>query len=67
MSDRHTEMNNTVDQAAKIMRSKIKFNECVAAQFEEKGNTDQAGHLRQINRRIQAAVDLIEEFSGCWA
>ena len=60
-------INQLVLNAATIMESKAEEQAIIAQLLEEKGDHDTAARLRETNKRIAAAIDLMRENEGCWA
>jgi hypothetical protein len=64
--DTGTRNDMIVTMAASIMESRMRQDEMIAEIMAQKGDTATAEILRNKAARIKAAIELIDEFGGCW-
>lgn len=65
--DKSTILNQIVSNAATLMEIKADSLQCIAEQYEEKGDLERAAMWREDIPAILAAVALMQKLSGCWA
>lgn len=65
--DKGTILNQVVAQAASLMEWKIDMLECIADQYEEKGDLVRAEKWREDIPAIRSAVEVMRKLAGGWA
>lgn len=67
MKGTYTIINEMVANSADVMEAKIVYLECVAVQYEAKGETVIAQMWRQDIPDIKKAIEVMRKLAGCWA
>ncbi len=49
------------------IKEKIQRNEDIAQEFEDEGDLACAEHMRELNRRAKATLELIYKNTGCYS
>lgn len=66
--DKGSILNGIVEDAARVMEMKLETDLWTADLQEKNGhNLEVAAVLRQKAKRVQAAIDLMREYGGCWS
>jgi hypothetical protein len=67
MKDKSRIINEMVVNASDVMEAKAEEMERIAQQFEAKGDTQRAKHIKADVPEIKKAIELMRKLEGCWA
>ncbi len=65
MSGKYVE--EMVKKYSSTIKEKIQRNEGIAQEFEDEGDLACAEHMRELNRRAKATLELIYKNTGCYS
>lgn len=67
MKDKNRIINEMVANTADVLEAKAEEVECIAEQYEAKGDIERATDWRKDLPAIRSAVEIMRLRAGCWA